>query len=124
MGADNNLLWEKLLRHRGHNVSIVSYGDVDDPADVCLECEDCDEVILDAEIYTICANDDDDRFFGIVRWCDADIEGLLESIGVEPTADNVEKVRCACINNHHFTDGMIEAGWETLELYARDALGL
>lgn len=33
-----------------HKVSIVSYGDWDNPADICLECEDCGEVVLDAEI--------------------------------------------------------------------------
>ena len=54
----NNLLWETLLKHKGHNVRIVTYGDPDDPADVCLECEDCGEVILDAEIYTLCARED------------------------------------------------------------------
>ncbi len=53
----NMILWNALLKHRGHNVSIVSYGDIDNPADVCLECEDCGEVILDAEIYTICARE-------------------------------------------------------------------
>lgn len=47
------LLWDMLLQHRGHNVAIVSYGDYDDPEDVCLECEDCGSVILDAELYTI-----------------------------------------------------------------------
>ena len=46
-------LWEKLKKHRGHNVSIVSYGDWDDPADICLECEDCCEVIIDAEPYDL-----------------------------------------------------------------------
>jgi hypothetical protein len=54
----DNLLWNILLKHRGHHVGIVSYGDPDDPADVCLECEDCNEVVLDAEIYTICARED------------------------------------------------------------------
>lgn len=28
-------------KHRGHKVDIVSYGDWDNPANVCLECEDC-----------------------------------------------------------------------------------
>ncbi len=50
-----DLLWDLLFKHRGHNVCIVSYGDSDSPADVCLECEDCGEVILDAGLYTICA---------------------------------------------------------------------
>ena len=53
---DNNMiLWDKLLEHQGHSVSIAAYGDPDDPEDVCLECEDCGEVILDAGLYTLCA---------------------------------------------------------------------
>lgn len=53
----DNLLWEELLKHRGHKVEIVTYGDINNPADVCLECTDCNEVILDAELYTICARE-------------------------------------------------------------------
>lgn len=49
----DNLLWDRLIGHAGHHVEIVMYGDEDSPADVCLECWDCNEVILDAEIYTI-----------------------------------------------------------------------
>lgn len=51
----NMILWNELKKHRGHNVKIVSYGDLENPADICLECEDCGEVVLDAEIYTLCA---------------------------------------------------------------------
>lgn len=54
----NMILWNKLKKHRGHKVSIVSYGDWDNPEDVCLECEDCGEVVLDAEIYTLCTRED------------------------------------------------------------------
>lgn len=46
---DNNYLWEKLKKHVGHRVGIVTYGDENGPVDVCLECEDCGEVILDAQ---------------------------------------------------------------------------
>ena len=55
---DNDLLWNILKVHRGHKVSIVSYGSWEDPVDICLECEDCGEVILDSELYTICARED------------------------------------------------------------------
>lgn len=54
----DNLLWDILKKHIGHDVSIVCYGEKDDPADICLECNDCNEVILDAEIYTICTRED------------------------------------------------------------------
>ena len=53
----NMVLWNELKKHRGHKVSIVSYGDWDNPADICLECEDCGDVVLDAEIYTLCARE-------------------------------------------------------------------
>ena len=52
------LFWDILQKHRGHKVSIVSYGDNDVPANIVLECEDCGEVILDAGIYMICARKD------------------------------------------------------------------
>lgn len=55
----NIILWNKLKKHRGHKVDIVSYGDWDNPANVCLECEDCGDVVLDAGIYTLCAREDD-----------------------------------------------------------------
>lgn len=51
----DTLLWDALKAHHGHHVQVALYGDVDDLADVCLECEDCGEVILDAEIYTLSA---------------------------------------------------------------------
>jgi len=54
----NDLLWNTLLKHRGHNVYICVYGDPVNPADVCLECEDCEEVVLDAELYTLKDRDD------------------------------------------------------------------
>ncbi len=55
---DNMALWKALEEHWGHNVRIVKYGDLDDPADICLECDDCGLVILDAELYTLQARDD------------------------------------------------------------------
>lgn len=52
------ILWDILRDHFGHDVKIVCYGNPKSPADVCLECESCNEVILDAEIYTLCARED------------------------------------------------------------------
>lgn len=55
---DNAALWKALEEHWGHNVRIVKYGDLDDPANICLECDDCGRVILDAELYTLLARTD------------------------------------------------------------------
>ena len=43
----DQMLWDMLKSHIGHQVRIVAYGDTDDPMDICLECEECGEVILD-----------------------------------------------------------------------------
>lgn len=50
-------LWNLLLAHSGHELVVACYGDADNPQNVCLECESCGEVVLDAEIYTICARE-------------------------------------------------------------------
>ena len=55
---NDRLLWDILHEHLGHHVVIAAYGDCDDPADIYLECEDCNEVLLDAELYTICTRED------------------------------------------------------------------
>ena len=55
----DKLLWNLLEKHIGHEVHIVSYGDNNGNVyDVCLECEDCNEVILDSELYTLAARND------------------------------------------------------------------
>ena len=54
----NMILWDELKKHIGHDVEIVAYGDKDDPANISLQCNDCNEIILDAGIYTICGRED------------------------------------------------------------------
>ena len=54
----NNLLWEILKEHFGHKVEIAIYGDIDNLASITLEDMDTNEIILDAELYTICARED------------------------------------------------------------------
>lgn len=55
--VNNNLLWDILKAHVGHKVEIAVYGDADDPANISLEDMDTNEVILDAELYTIVARE-------------------------------------------------------------------
>lgn len=47
----DNRIAEKLMPHRGHTLECVSYGEWDDPADVCIECIDCNEVLVSAEDF-------------------------------------------------------------------------
>lgn len=50
-------LWDILKEHFGHRIEIAIYGDVENPANICLEDMDTNEVILDAGIYTITARE-------------------------------------------------------------------
>lgn len=51
-------LWYKLLSHYGHKVSIQIYWDGETPMSVTLEDENTNEIVLDAELYTLKARED------------------------------------------------------------------
>lgn len=42
---------EKLYPHVGHEIECVTYGDPDDPHDVCVECVSCGCVLVSAEDF-------------------------------------------------------------------------
>jgi hypothetical protein len=46
-----NYMYEKLKNHIGHDIVCVAYGDINNPDDICIECEDCNEVLISAETY-------------------------------------------------------------------------
>lgn len=47
-----NYMYEKLRPHIGHNITCVYYGKKnEDPVDICIECEDCNEVLISAEDF-------------------------------------------------------------------------
>ena len=54
----NQELWNRLRVHQGHRLVIAVYGDPAEPANISLECKECGEVVLDTELYTICARED------------------------------------------------------------------
>lgn len=56
-------------------------------------------------------NNDKTEWFGVVRWCEADLKNALEVQGYPVTENNVSKLYNLCAS-HWFTDHMIEAGWE------------
>jgi len=47
----NNWMAKKLLPHVGHGISCVTYGDSNDPDDICIECEDCCAELVSAEDF-------------------------------------------------------------------------
>lgn len=47
-----NYMYEKLRPHIGHNITCVHYGKKNEgPVDICIECEDCNEVLISAEDF-------------------------------------------------------------------------
>ena len=48
---ERNWMREKLKSHVGHNIVCVRYGDPEDPVDICIECEDCGQVLVSAEDF-------------------------------------------------------------------------
>ena len=58
MGFD---YFEWMKRHVGHHITCVYYGNsANDPDDVCIECETCNEVLFSAE--TLCLEDEENDF--------------------------------------------------------------
>lgn len=46
-----NWMMEKFIDHVGHEIVCVAYGDLNDPHDVCIECETCGCVLVSAEDF-------------------------------------------------------------------------
>ena len=48
-----NPIYEKLRYHIGHDIVCVGYygEDLSNPIDICIECEDCCEVLISAEDF-------------------------------------------------------------------------
>ena len=51
MISKDNWLAEKLLEHTGHDIAIMVYESEGVIHDVCVECLDCNEVLVSAEDY-------------------------------------------------------------------------
>lgn len=47
----DNFMRNYLKPHIGHKIVCVYYGDEDNPADICIECEDCNGVLISAEDF-------------------------------------------------------------------------
>lgn len=53
-----DILKPHLGRHAGHDLVLAYYGDFDNPSDICIECEDCHEVLISAEAFDMEDTDD------------------------------------------------------------------
>lgn len=81
--------------------------------DGLFKCTSCGHVCLPEEMCSKTENADATEWFGVVRWCDNDLESALEQEGYPATENNITKLWCLC-NHHSFEDVMIERGCEHL----------
>ena len=67
-----NYMFEKLKPHIGHNIVCVQYSDNIGIADICIECTDCNEVLISAETCYKDIRDHQERcsFIGKEAWID------------------------------------------------------
>lgn len=94
-----NYMYEKLKNHIGHNIVCVAYGDIKNPHDICIECEDCNEVLVSAENFDFEENDDMKEVAEALTYIDNElrdmgdsyeeiVENLCYSAGVHFDIDN------------------------------------
>lgn len=57
--------------------------------------------------------ENNNNYFGVVRWCAEDVADAIEMQGFEPTEENVNTVM-AELSESALTATMIQAGWEYL----------
>lgn len=58
--------------------------------------------------------------WGCVHWTDDDLTGMMKSYGIQPTPENIAKVK----SEHairHIDDVMVERGWFNIEMAIQDA---
>ena len=49
--VDMKYLYNKFKEYIGHNIVCVAYGDIENPVDICIECEDCGYVLMSVEDF-------------------------------------------------------------------------
>lgn len=63
---------------------------------------------------------DEQKWFGVVRWCDEDIADALENCGHDKCIENIAKIRDKCMS-HWFQDAMVETGWDYIYAYISES---
>ena len=69
--------------------------------------QECLDWLIDAQ------EEEPEEWFGMVRWCDADLENALEVEEIEVSEHNIGLLRDR-LEHHSFTDMMIERGWDVI----------
>lgn len=75
-----NLMYDKLKNHIGHHVVCSSYGDAESPADICIECEDCNEVLVSADDYEVADREELADMMSREDLCEALSDVIIEEL--------------------------------------------
>ena len=97
---------------------------LDNPKEGIFRCATCGAACDIDEMSSEVEEVDNTPYFGVVRWQLDDIKAALADRGYPITQDNIDEIVTNCVNNHFFTDTMIEAGWDmiyaTIDMLAND----
>lgn len=97
--------YDELKRHIGHTIECVAYGDINDPANVAIECTDCNEVLFDYDR-------DDDSEIAII-WRIEDVLSIRPDLSDEQCMDILKQIKA----KHDATEGVT---WDTISYWANE----
>ena len=72
-------MYDKLKSHIGHHIECVCYGEPENPDDICIECIDCNEVLISAETLKCEKEEKMSEFYSHANSLNA-LEGGLRSV--------------------------------------------
>ena len=79
-----------------------------------LRCNCYNAVVITAPDYETFFNPAPEEWFGIVRWCDEDVETALIDNGYEPTPEAVALIKADGLATA-LTDYGVQSGWDVFE---------
>ena len=104
---ENRHLYGLFVQADGDRVIGIDNQDGNAWVDEFATLQECLDWLIDAQ------EEEPEEWFGMVRWCNADLANALEVKELDPTAANIGLLRNA-LEHHVFTDMMIERGWEVI----------
>jgi hypothetical protein len=106
---------EELLRHAGHNIACVTYGEGEN---VALECEDCNEVLLDYDRPS--EFKEPESFFPDHQV--SDIEMNLEAINEERRLEGLDEIYLSFEQLETLIENINDFDYEDYNNYISDCI--
>lgn len=107
-----------LMNHLGCAIHVVCYGDWKDPASVCVECLDCNEVLFDISDDKPNIEAEFEQYKKeSVKWCVEDFTEYNKDDEDWDWTITEEQAQEALEDMIHHHDACIGITWDTIEFY-------